>query len=259
MLLAQTSRHFEKVLVTRFHAAIKKEWYPGLSFSSLPTYGTLVYLLIRAMLRKIILIPVYRKPTQFLNLFAFAGFRSMSTKAELCIQSPTTLVDEKLDIRVKGLSPNQNVTLQAKIVDESNKTFVSHAFYQSNEAGEVLVSSQPSTGGSYTGIEPMGLLWSVQGVAGLKKGASITKKDIMKPLRYTLGVFDDHVDPNQSSDEEMKRADRQPLVSSTIKRLYCKPGVQRVVVRDGRLRGVLFIPPGEGPFPGTTAFVYVLS
>ena len=27
-------------------------------------------------------------------------------------------------------------------------------------------------------------------------------------------------------------------------------GVQRISVREGRVRGTLFLPPGNGPFPG---------
>ena len=29
-------------------------------------------------------------------------------------------------------------------------------------------------------------------------------------------------------------------------------GVKRIPVREGRIRGTLFLPPGNGPFPGKT-------
>ncbi|MBZ3870780.1 Acyl-coenzyme A amino acid N-acyltransferase 2 [Sciurus carolinensis] len=35
-----------------------------------------------------------------------------------------------------------------------------------------------------------------------------------------------------------------------VQRWFLGPGVQRKQIREGRVRGALFIPPGEGPFPG---------
>ena len=32
-------------------------------------------------------------------------------------------------------------------------------------------------------------------------------------------------------------------------------GVKRIPVREGRIRGTLFLPPGEGPFPGRYSFI----
>ncbi|NWU73371.1 ACNT2 acyltransferase, partial [Pterocles burchelli] len=42
----------------------------------------------------------------------------------------------------------------------------------------------------------------------------------------------------------------QPLASCEVERWYVGPGVQRVPIREGRVRGALFLPPGAGPFPG---------
>ncbi|CAI9590721.1 unnamed protein product [Staurois parvus] len=41
-----------------------------------------------------------------------------------------------------------------------------------------------------------------------------------------------------------------PTVSKVIQRWFTSPHVQRVQIREGRIRGSLFLPPGEGPFPG---------
>ena len=32
-------------------------------------------------------------------------------------------------------------------------------------------------------------------------------------------------------------------------------GVKRIPVGEGRIRGTLFLPPGEGPFPGRYSFI----
>lgn len=51
--------------------------------------------------------------------------------------SLTTLVDQKVDIIVSNLSPEQNITLQARTVDDSNVVFESLAYYMANKCGEV--------------------------------------------------------------------------------------------------------------------------
>ena len=76
--------------------------------------------------------------------------------------SLTTTVDQKVDITVTKLSPEQHITLRARTIDDSKIVFESFAHYKADKNGEVLVSSQPSMGGSYTGLEPMGLFWSMK-------------------------------------------------------------------------------------------------
>ena len=39
--------------------------------------------------------------------------------------------------------------------------------------------------------------------------------------------------------------------SVTVTRHLLQPGVTRIPIREGRVRGTLFIPEGDGPFPGT--------
>uniref|UniRef100_A0A8C9XCX3 Acyl-CoA thioesterase 22 n=1 Tax=Sander lucioperca TaxID=283035 RepID=A0A8C9XCX3_SANLU len=40
------------------------------------------------------------------------------------------------------------------------------------------------------------------------------------------------------------------LASETNERQYMTEGMKRIPVQEGRIRGVLFVPPGKGPFPG---------
>ena len=35
-----------------------------------------------------------------------------------------------------------------------------------------------------------------------------------------------------------------------MERHILAPGVRRIHVKEGRVRGVLYLPPGDGPFPG---------
>ena len=92
------------------------------------------------------------------------------------IEPMSSLIDDKIKIFASGLKPRQPVTLEAKIVGEKGEVFESHAHYISDKYGEVDVSRDSSSGGSYKGVEPMGLLLEYDSCTGTKKGASSDEK-----------------------------------------------------------------------------------
>ena len=156
-----------------------------------------------------------------------------------------SLIDEAVCVLVKHLLPGQQISLRAQLVGEKGERFESFAHYTADEHGTVCASSQPSVGGTYVGIEPMGLLWSMRTSPGQQEGLRLLKRDVTKPYVVGLDVFDGHV---RLGGEEA-RVD-EPLSSATFEKWYINPGVKRVPVREGRIRATLFLPPGDGPFPG---------
>ncbi|XP_053469710.1 acyl-coenzyme A thioesterase 5 isoform X2 [Ictalurus furcatus] len=147
------------------------------------------------------------------------------------LPSSSCFFDEAVQVQVSGLPPGQNVELRAKHTDDKGVVFKAAATYRADQQGEVDLSRQPSTGGSYTGVEPMGLFWSMLPESPHKK---LLKRDASSPAVFHIEVH----------------KDGQILTEETTERRFMADGVQRVPVRHGRLRGTLFIPPGEGPFPG---------
>ena len=75
-----------------------------------------------------------------------------SSKARIIVKPNVSLMGEKVELDVVGLEPKQQLTLQAKIKGDNDEEFESFAHYTADEQGRVVVSSQPSLGGSYTGI-----------------------------------------------------------------------------------------------------------
>ncbi|KAM6182094.1 bile acid-CoA:amino acid N-acyltransferase-like [Erethizon dorsatum] len=153
----------------------------------------------------------------------------------------SALVDEPVHIRVTGLSPFQVVCLQASLKDERESLFYSEAYYKASEAGEVDLERDASLGGDYVGVHPMGLFWSLKPEKLLTR---LMKRDVMNsPFQIELKLcelyFPVKYEPASA-----------PMASLTIERWYVAPGVTRIQVREGRLRGALFLPPGEGRFPG---------
>ncbi|XP_036595626.1 acyl-coenzyme A amino acid N-acyltransferase 1-like [Trichosurus vulpecula] len=159
---------------------------------------------------------------------------------QLTVTPETALADEPLCIRAAGLNPFQVVTFKASLTDEKGKLFQSRAFYKADEAGNVDLEQAAALGGDYVGVHPMGLLWSLKPVNPFRR---LMKQDVMNsPFYVQLELYDSFLH------EDSPKV--QPKASQMIERWFSGPGLQRIPIREGRVRGALFLPPGEGPFPG---------
>ncbi|KAG8429648.1 hypothetical protein GDO86_016187 [Hymenochirus boettgeri] len=160
--------------------------------------------------------------------------RAMSVRVQ--VSPGRCLFDAPLRVEVSGLSPGQSVTLQAAVTDEGGETFTSVGRYRSGGSGELDLSRCPALeGGSYTGVEPEGPLWSLQPQTPFRR---LLRRDVQNPYRLNLSLYRDH----------------EPLgpllATATQERCFLGDGVRRILVREGKVRGCIFLPPGEGPFPG---------
>ncbi|XP_028996157.1 acyl-coenzyme A thioesterase 1-like [Betta splendens] len=149
------------------------------------------------------------------------------------LPSARCLYDKLVQLKVEGLSPHRPVELRSKVVDDRGVTFKASAVYKADETGEVDVCRAPSLGGSYTGVQPMGLFWAL---APDTPHSKYLKKNVLTPSLVEI--------------EALSGEDGGVLASGTNERVYMTEGMKRVPVQEGRIRGVLFIPPGKGPFPG---------
>ncbi|XP_068197007.1 acyl-coenzyme A thioesterase 6-like [Antennarius striatus] len=140
--------------------------------------------------------------------------------------------DEPVQMKVTRLRSRQVVTMRARSTDERGVVFSSSATYRADDRGEVDLYKHPSLGGSYVGVEPMGLLWSLRAEAlhqYFEKGESL------KPHVVIISAHDDE--------------EGRVLAEATNERLLLGGGVTRLPVNEGNINGVLFTPPGAGPFP----------
>ncbi|XP_042738077.1 bile acid-CoA:amino acid N-acyltransferase-like isoform X2 [Lagopus leucura] len=158
---------------------------------------------------------------------------------EVMVMPSSSLADQMVQVVVSGLAPSQLVTLRSWLMDEHGERFQARAFYRSDEEGTVDVGRHAALGGNYSGIWPMGLFWFLQPDNLFKR---LVKRDVMgSPFLIHLEVFDGLRLVSGQQDE--------PLATCTAERWYVGPGVQRVPIREGRVRGALLLPPGPGPFP----------
>ncbi|NXC50266.1 ACOT5 thioesterase, partial [Penelope pileata] len=165
--------------------------------------------------------------------------RSLASTAITIHVSPParSLFAEPLAITVQGLSPWQQVTLRASLRDEAGELFEARARYRAAEDGQLDLARCPALpGGSFSGLEPMGLLWALQ---PRKPFWRLVKKDVQTPFRLQLEVLEGYWD-----------APRRLLAEAQHERAFLRDGVRRVPVREGRIRATLFLPPGQDSFPG---------
>ncbi len=67
--------------------------------------------------------------------------------------TPTSsLMDDLLQVHVKGLSPQQHVTMATILQEPGDAAFVSYGHYIANDEGVVDVAGMESLGGTYTGM-----------------------------------------------------------------------------------------------------------
>ncbi|XP_057714119.1 acyl-coenzyme A thioesterase 3-like isoform X2 [Corythoichthys intestinalis] len=155
------------------------------------------------------------------------------------LPSASCLFDEPVHVKVTGLRSRQVVTLRARATNERGVVFRSAAIYRADGNGEVDLCRDASLCGSYEGVEPMGLLWSMRAAAPHKY---FHWSEAISPHVVRFSVHDS-VDVE---DEERGVA----LAEATNVRHLMGEGVTRVVVHLGKYTAVLFTPPGEGQFPG---------
>ncbi|XP_072181057.1 bile acid-CoA:amino acid N-acyltransferase-like [Diadema setosum] len=157
----------------------------------------------------------------------------------LSITPESGLADELMDIRCLGLQPGQLVTLTAKVRTENGKyEYQASGQYRAAADGTVKVQTDPSLGGSYQGVEPMGLLWSQQPVPEVAhKHPRLVKFDVTRPFTYTFELHD---------------GQGGVLASKVVERTYVADYVEKIPVSTGEAEGVLFLPEkreGSDPLP----------
>ncbi len=159
-----------------------------------------------------------------------------ATPQIICNDAP--LLDEEIQVEVVGLTPFQVVTLEASWIDEHQVQWVSEAVFDADENGTIQLAYKAPITGSYSGIDAMGLFWSMemQNVL-IPKNLPRREESILCDNGYCI--------PNQIRVLDEKKE----IASKVIYRALKAPEVEMFDVRENGLVGNLFIPPSEKPLP----------
>jgi dienelactone hydrolase len=83
------------------------------------------------------------------------------------------LIDKPVSVSVGNLTPDSKVVLTATTLDGRGRRWRSKAVFEADEHGNVIVPASPSLGGSYRGVDGMGLFWSMRLVGSRLPAAEV--------------------------------------------------------------------------------------
>ncbi len=160
-------------------------------------------------------------------------------KPVISIQPLEALIDQPVAIRLSGFTPGKQVTLRAKC-SISGYSFESAAIFQVDSSGAVDLDKQAPLSGSYSQVDGMGMFWSMKP----KLSPSATLPAQSAPL---LTGTETSLQVHYVFTAEL---DGISLAQASIVRTLGSPDLVVKEVHENGLVGILYQPPGAGPFPG---------
>jgi dienelactone hydrolase len=107
----------------------------------------------------------------------------------------SSLFDQPVHIVVSGLDPDRTVTVGLRSADVLGHVWTSQAVFRSSGSGTVDLASAPAVSGSYRGLDPMGLIDTLQpapGQAGLSADQGTAYYwSVHAPQRFQVTVTED--------------------------------------------------------------------
>jgi dienelactone hydrolase len=140
-------------------------------------------------------------------------------------------IAEPVRIVVDGLAPGDPVRVWARANDRMGQWWESSAEFTADGAGDVDLTTAESTGGTYQGVDPAGLFWSMR-----------LPDDRMAPVPL-VGADDVVVELGVDRDGAT-------IARSSLRRVVRAADTRTIGVAEPGLVGDLYLPAGSGPWPG---------
>lgn len=157
--------------------------------------------------------------------------------AHIVCEPREALIDEVIHIKIIHLNPKQQITVCCKI-ENQKQIFGSYAHYIATREGLVdLKVDSAATSGMYSGVEPMGLFWSMVSAPNQRTGERLVKSNASTPFVFDISVYVEHISWKCIWDDKMK-----PVAKETIVRWYKGANIKRIEIEEGQIRGTLFLP-----------------
>src|ERR1700733_7391818 len=167
------------------------------------------------------------------------------------ISPNSAFVDEDVRVCLNGLAAASLISIDAATEDGNGRRWNSQARFRADSSGVADVSLQESLAGSYRGVAPMGLFWSMESACASADGNSSFARSSSSPDRVDFKAV----------------REGRVLARASLVRNFLAPGT---VTRDWKIPneaegantgagtgatageitvGRLFIPAGRGPHP----------
>lgn len=149
----------------------------------------------------------------------------------IIINHEKALIDQQIEISILHLKPYQEVIITATACDHKQNQWNSWATYKADDQGCINLKEDTCLSGTYTGIDPMGLFWSMQPDDIQKQRFTIDKRD---PIEIILSVT----------------INSKTVCQKKIYRLLSLPNIERKEIKDHEIVGTIFYPQGQSNLPG---------
>lgn len=146
------------------------------------------------------------------------------------IQPQNASIVESLSIKIYTNDPSKEYRIVASTKDDQNKLFSSTATFITDKHGVINLADQSPINGDYSGVDPMGLMWSMK-CKSKKEGMFIKHKST--PVNIELQVFQGE----------------KIITSKTITRLFYSEDVEKEVIEDESIVGTVYYPKKARHFP----------
>jgi dienelactone hydrolase len=154
-------------------------------------------------------------------------------------------LDVPVSIRLSELAPGERVTVRARLATYfDGGTWASEATFVADAAGTIDPARDAPIAGSYDGVEPSGLFWSMR-----RRGQSDTPFDGTRPLQVTLTA--EAAEGSGATTIGSSAAGATATgATETLERLVVPDGLVQRRVREQGLVGTFFRPDRDGTYPG---------
>nr|XP_039252290.1 bile acid-CoA:amino acid N-acyltransferase-like isoform X1 [Styela clava]XP_039252291.1 bile acid-CoA:amino acid N-acyltransferase-like isoform X2 [Styela clava] len=168
--------------------------------------------------------------------------------ANVSVDKKTSLADEAVSVSISGLKAFQKITLHAFSRLQSGSIFESFSHYIADESGCIILNQHPSHGGNFEGIDGMGpISHLVSSPLSKRKYERFMIKEPKTPFTVDFRTYDNFCHSLESIADQGLAKNPTNL---SIERTYMSPNVQEISIWEGRVRATLYLPEGNGPFPG---------
>lgn len=153
---------------------------------------------------------------------------SQGATPTLAVDPAEPMLDERIDVRASGVDAGEQVTIEVEM-DWGGVDYTASGTYEADEEGVVDPTTQAPVAGTYQGVRPMGLFWSMTPAAEDADPGPI-------PARLLTTV---HL---------VRRGD--VAATAEVVRRSRPTGVARRSIDANGIPADLYLPPGDGPHPG---------
>ncbi len=153
------------------------------------------------------------------------------------IEPANQLYGVPFSLRITGLKANEQVTVSAQSIDAARVEWQSSAVFMADEKGIVDVNRTAPVSGDYSGVDSLGLLWSMNPIK--YEGKRVPTYEYERSIDYiTVRIS--------------AAASAGKTAAAVMRRYFHMPGsaLVRVPLQQDGLEGYLYYPAEGGPHPG---------